>query len=133
MRIKTLKRNTTNVIKRAAEALQARAGQINLNFNVLLRQQKEVERELDEEREASSGDGAVGGRTSATTSMTDSFRSQLVHKRSVIKEAILRRSQEVVAIEVPSTQHGHATHTHAHACHSHLLTLASPLLPTAPV
>ena len=51
MRIKTLKRNTSNVIKKTIEARQAKVSQINLNLNVLLRQKKDVERELHE-REA---------------------------------------------------------------------------------
>ena len=46
MRIKTLKRNTSNVIKKTIEARQAKVSQINLNLNVLLRQKKDVEREL---------------------------------------------------------------------------------------
>src|SRR5690606_33040670 len=48
MRIKTLKRNTTNVIKKASEFKYTRIHSINLNLNVLLRLQKELERELDE-------------------------------------------------------------------------------------
>ena len=46
MRIKTLKRNTSNVIRKAMEARQTKVSQINLNLNVLLRQAKDVEREL---------------------------------------------------------------------------------------
>jgi hypothetical protein len=46
MRIKTLKRNTSNVIRKGMEARQAKASQVNLNLNVLIRQQKDVEREV---------------------------------------------------------------------------------------
>ena len=46
MRIKTLKRNTSNVIRKAMEARQTKTSQINLNLNVLLRQKKDVEREV---------------------------------------------------------------------------------------
>ena len=48
MRIKTLKRNTSNVIRKAMEARQTKVSQINLNLNVLLRQAKDVERALHE-------------------------------------------------------------------------------------
>ena len=48
MRIKTLKRNTNNVIRKAQEAMQAKISVINLNLNVLLRQRKGVEGVLDE-------------------------------------------------------------------------------------
>eukprot|EP00736_Rhodelphis_marinus_P003488 Rmarinus@m.14061 len=48
MRIKTLKRNATNIIKKATEAKQAKVSQVNLNMNVLLRQKKDIERELAE-------------------------------------------------------------------------------------
>jgi hypothetical protein len=46
MRIKTLKRNTTNILRKGLEAKQAKASQVNLNLNVLVRQKKDVEREL---------------------------------------------------------------------------------------
>ena len=58
MRIKTLKRNTSNVIRKVMEARQAKVSQINLNLNVLLRQKKDVERELHEQSDAP---GATGG------------------------------------------------------------------------
>ena len=48
MRIKTLKRNTSNVIRKAMEARQTKVSQITLNLNVLLRQAKDVERALHE-------------------------------------------------------------------------------------
>ena len=48
MRIKTLKRNTNNVIRKAQEAMQSKITLINLNLNVLLRQRKGVEGALDE-------------------------------------------------------------------------------------
>lgn len=46
MRIKTLKRNTSNVIRKAMEARQTKVSQINLNLNVLIRQKKDMEREV---------------------------------------------------------------------------------------
>ena len=50
MRIKTLKRNTTNILKKAQGYKQSRISEINLNLNVLLRMKKELEREIDEEK-----------------------------------------------------------------------------------
>jgi hypothetical protein len=49
MRIKTLKRNTTNVVRKALEAMQGRTSHINLTLNVLLRQRKDIQRELEEQ------------------------------------------------------------------------------------
>jgi len=99
MRIKTLKRNTTNVVRRAAEALQARVGQINLNFNVLLRQMKEVQR-LVEERDVSesAGAAAVGGVVPQGADSSH-FWTALANKHSVLNDAIQTRGDEVTAIE----------------------------------
>jgi len=58
MRIKTLKRNTSNVLRKAMEARQTKLSQINLNLNVLLRQAKDVERELHDRSLATVGEGA---------------------------------------------------------------------------
>jgi hypothetical protein len=48
MRIKTMKRNCTNVLKKAQEAKQAAISQNNLSLNVLVRARKDTEREIDE-------------------------------------------------------------------------------------
>ena len=48
MRIKTLKRNTNNVIRMANDAMQVKAGHLSLNLNVLLRQRKDLSRILEE-------------------------------------------------------------------------------------
>ena len=48
MRIKTLKRNTNNVIRKAQEAMHAKISLINLNLNVLLRQRKGIQGVLEE-------------------------------------------------------------------------------------
>ena len=55
MRIKTLKRNTSNVIRKAMEARQTKVSQINLNLNVLLRQAKDVERAIHDKKVATNG------------------------------------------------------------------------------
>lgn len=50
MRIKTMKRNCTNVLKKAQEAKQSAVSQNNLSLNVLVRAMKDIERELDEQK-----------------------------------------------------------------------------------
>ncbi len=50
MRIKTLKRNTTNVIRKAQESKQVRTSHINLNLNVLLRQTKDIQRKIESQK-----------------------------------------------------------------------------------
>jgi len=51
MRIKTLKRNATNVIRKAMDCKQGVISSINLKVNVLMRQKKIIEREIDEMEE----------------------------------------------------------------------------------
>eukprot|EP01065_Artemidia_motanka_P036882 TRINITY_DN4493_c0_g1_i1.p1 TRINITY_DN4493_c0_g1~~TRINITY_DN4493_c0_g1_i1.p1 ORF type:complete len:1596 (+),score=457.90 TRINITY_DN4493_c0_g1_i1:54-4841(+) len=48
MRIKTLRRNTSNLIKKAAQFKLTKFSEINLSLNVLVRLAKELEREIDE-------------------------------------------------------------------------------------
>ena len=48
MRIKTLKRNASNVIRMAHDEMQSKAGNLSLNLNVLLRQRKDLMRILEE-------------------------------------------------------------------------------------
>jgi len=48
MRIKTMKRNTTNVIKVAVRAKKNCVSQINLSLNVLVKTRKDIQREIDE-------------------------------------------------------------------------------------
>eukprot|EP00949_MAST-11_sp_MAST-11-sp1_P004981 g4981.t1 len=48
MRIKTLKRNTSNVIRKAFEDMQSKSSQLTLSLNVLLRQQKDLQRDMEE-------------------------------------------------------------------------------------
>lgn len=55
MRIKTLKRNTTNVVRKAQESKQIRTSHVNLNLNVLLRQAKDIQRELESRKWAERG------------------------------------------------------------------------------
>eukprot|EP01060_Flectonema_neradi_P000041 TRINITY_DN1003_c2_g1_i2.p1 TRINITY_DN1003_c2_g1~~TRINITY_DN1003_c2_g1_i2.p1 ORF type:complete len:945 (+),score=163.98 TRINITY_DN1003_c2_g1_i2:87-2921(+) len=48
MRIKTLKRNTSNLVKKADQFRQTKHSEVNLALNVLCRMAKELERELEE-------------------------------------------------------------------------------------
>jgi hypothetical protein len=41
-----IKRNTTNILRKGQEAKQVRTSQLNLNLNVLIRQKKDIEREI---------------------------------------------------------------------------------------
>eukprot|EP00741_Cyanophora_paradoxa_P011210 tig00020554_g10830.t1 len=48
MRIKTLKRNTTNIVKRAFDSRTGKIAQINTCVSALIRQRRDIERELEE-------------------------------------------------------------------------------------
>ena len=91
MRIKTLKRNTSNVIKKTIEARQAKVSQINLNLNVLLRQKKDVERELHE-REAQLV--LKEGRMAESEEM-----QQLRAKLKVLDEGIELKTAEIAHVD----------------------------------
>ena len=58
MRIKTLKRNTSNLIKKAQQFRQTKLSEVNLSLNVLIRMSKELERELEELKLQQSPDNA---------------------------------------------------------------------------
>ena len=47
MKIKTLRRNATNVIRRGHEGKQRKIGKANLTLNLLIRQKKGIQRELE--------------------------------------------------------------------------------------
>ena len=49
MRIKTLKRNTTNVVRRSREAKFALIEQIDRDLKMLIKHQKDIEREIHDE------------------------------------------------------------------------------------
>ena len=90
MRIKTLKRNTSNVIRRAMEARQTKVSQINLNLNVLLRQAKDVEREMHERRHGGGGGGGVGD---------VDMDALLAKKEQVLAETVAGKTSEIEAVE----------------------------------
>ncbi|KAJ9438372.1 Protein phosphatase 1 regulatory subunit SDS22-like protein [Diplonema papillatum] len=50
MRIKTLRRNTSNLVRKAVQFRQTRLSEVNLSLNVLIRMAKELEREVDEQK-----------------------------------------------------------------------------------
>ena len=103
MRIKTLKRNTSNVIRKAMEARQTKVSQINLNLNVLLRQAKDVEREIHNRQNAvvdtarserstgsSGGDGGGGG----------SDLEALQSKQEVLRDGVAAKTSDIEAVEL---------------------------------
>ena len=108
MRIKTLKRNTSNVIRKGMEARQAKASQVNLNLNVLIRQQKDVEREVHE-RDAA---GAP-----STPKATEEL-AQLQRKLQVLSDGIDQKTAEVTPLHrtaivtVAIRDNTHYGHTH---------------------
>lgn len=94
MRIKTLKRNTSNVLRKATEVRQTKISQINLNLNVLLRQAKDVERELHDSSIAlasSGGGGSSGGEPAAI--------GALRRKLDVLMAGIEAKTREIEEIE----------------------------------
>lgn len=103
MRIKTLKRNTTNVIRAAREAKQARASHTSLNLNVLLRQKKDIEREVDEAvwLPPPSGANASAERSSQLKAKHDALEQAVVQRTTAL--AAMHRSYEALkdeAVEV---------------------------------
>ena len=96
MRIKTLKRNTSNVIRKGMEARQAKASQINLNLNVLIRQQKDVEREVHERQ--ATGEAPAGKAAEATAEES---------------EASAVAAADVLAYPRGALRGGHCAHIHA--------------------
>ena len=112
MRIKTLKRNTSNVIRKAMEARQTKVSQITLNLNVLLRQAKDVERALheraveDSDLSADSAQRAVcasglGGTAAAQVVPRRGGDGDdlLSRKHAVLLEGIEAKIREIEAVE----------------------------------
>lgn len=91
MRIKTLKRNTSNVIRKAMEAKQTKTSQLNLNLNVLLRQKKDVEREIFARLVALSGMAA----TDTSNSQAAEELEQLHRKQLALQDGIDTKTAEL--------------------------------------
>ncbi len=97
MRIKTLKRNSSNVTKRAAQYMFKRINEINLNLNVLLRLKKELERELDESLYySSSSENAPDNREEKRD---ETFYRDVKTKLESVCKNINERYQEIATIE----------------------------------
>jgi len=95
MRIKTLKRNTSNVIRKAMEARQTKLSQINLNLNVLLRQSKDVEREMRMRLLDLSKLTAQDPKNPGTAEELE----QLHRKQKVLQEGINQKTAELERID----------------------------------
>lgn len=89
MRIKTLKRNTTNILKKARDAMLNKVNHVNMGFNVLLRQLKDVEREIDDIRFSISSEPPPFSYD----------LGELQQKHSVLTEAVKEKVAEVQSIE----------------------------------
>eukprot|EP00817_Percolomonadidae_sp_ATCC50343_P006469 CAMPEP_0117419046 /NCGR_PEP_ID=MMETSP0758-20121206/704_1 /TAXON_ID=63605 /ORGANISM="Percolomonas cosmopolitus, Strain AE-1 (ATCC 50343)" /LENGTH=1291 /DNA_ID=CAMNT_0005199911 /DNA_START=513 /DNA_END=4388 /DNA_ORIENTATION=- len=96
MRIKTLKRNTSNVVKQGLSYMNARNNEINLNMNVLVRMQKEIEREFQElQHQATDEDEEQ----SEEEDEDDNFKKQLKAKYNMVLSHIETRNKEIMSIE----------------------------------
>jgi Leucine-rich repeat (LRR) protein len=89
MRIKTMKRNCTNVLKKAQEAKQSAVSQNNLSLNVLVRAMKDIERELDEIKYLPPKD------TSADPDADALFKTRLQTKLEALQNAVNSGRNEV--------------------------------------
>eukprot|EP00854_Cymbomonas_tetramitiformis_P014094 gene14094-16667_t len=87
MRIKTLRRNTTNALRRAQEGKQSKVGQANLMLNTLIRQQKDIEREIEEIKYYKRDD------------QSSELLGPLEAKFEVLKGVVERKSKEVADTE----------------------------------
>jgi len=102
MRIKTLKRSSSTVIKRAMEIRTQKVGQINLNINFLLRHQKDIEREVEEHKHGVEG---AGERTSidevakANGVDQDGYLLVLRKKQDKVVDAMESKEKQVAQID----------------------------------
>jgi len=102
MRIKTLKRSSSAVIKRASEIRAAKMGQINLNVNVLLRHRKDIEREIEENRHNVDGAGeheSIDDVAKAHGVDRIGYLLVLKKKKEKLTEAMNAKDAQVNAIE----------------------------------
>eukprot|EP01048_Picozoa_sp_COSAG05_P007592 COSAG05_NODE_539_length_8851_cov_3.718693_2_plen_1327_part_00 len=93
MRIKTMKRNCTNVLKKAQEAKQAAISQNNLSLNVLVRARKDVEREIDERTFLPPPDAVED------PAAKKSFESRLQMKHGTLEKAIADGDLEISRVD----------------------------------
>jgi hypothetical protein len=132
MRIKTMKRNCTNVLKKAQEARQAATSQHNLSINVLVRARKDVEREIDERFYLPALEPAED------TAEGEQLASRFELKRDTLTQAIGAgdvSAGSCISTRCVSTSYpplaSAATHAHAHArararTHAHTHTHTHP-------
>jgi len=98
MRIKTLKRSSSAVIKRASEIRSAKVGQVNLNVNILLRHRKDIERELEESRHGVDGAGeheSLDDVAKAHGVDRQGYLLVLKKKRDKLTDAMAQKDQQV--------------------------------------
>ena len=94
MRIKTLKRNTNNVIRKAQEAMNAKISLINLNMNVLLRQRKGIQGALEEfEYLPINSGGGDGGQSTAGEAVEESVSKNDSNEESSRKQTEMENEE----------------------------------------
>ena len=96
MRIKTLKRNTTNINRKGKDAFLARKNALNLSLTALVRQQKDLERVLHalEHRREGWGEKLLEGLGSDA-----SDAGTIKKKLKLLKEAVETKTQEIEGTE----------------------------------
>ena len=95
MRAKTLRRNATNAVRLAEEGRDALVGAVEYTLNLLARQVKEVEREMEEEERGIRPTGVAGIDGVRGGGALEALRS----KRDGTKKAVSALIDEVTAIE----------------------------------
>eukprot|EP01059_Diplonema_ambulator_P035367 TRINITY_DN8290_c0_g1_i2.p1 TRINITY_DN8290_c0_g1~~TRINITY_DN8290_c0_g1_i2.p1 ORF type:complete len:1479 (+),score=580.35 TRINITY_DN8290_c0_g1_i2:85-4521(+) len=84
MRIKTLRRNTSNLVKKAVQFKQCKLSEVNLSLNVLVRMAKEIERDVEEAK---------------LFKATDVPIHELEGKLRTVRETINQKNNEIAEIE----------------------------------
>lgn len=86
MRIKTLKRNTSNVIMKSSSYMNSRITEINSNLNILIKLKKEIERELVESNNATDANKEyIKSLESKMLFVSDSINSKYVEAEDIRK------------------------------------------------
>eukprot|EP00755_Sulcionema_specki_P010169 Sspe_Gene.6755::Locus_2269_Transcript_1_1_Confidence_1.000_Length_4905::g.6755::m.6755 len=86
MRIKTLRRNTSNLIKKAAQFRQTKFSEVNLAITMFIRMAKELEREIEEARPYVGTDPQSKGLVEAIEAKLKTVRSCIAKKNVVVEE-----------------------------------------------
>jgi hypothetical protein len=98
MRIKTLKRNTTNINRKGKDAFLERKEALNLNLAAIIRQQKDLERVLFAvEHQGKGGLNGAGGVEDLSSDLRDP--DAIKKKLKLLKEAVESKTREMEGTE----------------------------------